>query len=69
MAEEVIALKVSLDAADSANSVRDLKKAIKELENAALEAGNKGDEALSRKYAAAAGAAKDKMADFKKEIQ
>ena len=69
MAEEVIALKVSLDAADSANSVRDLKKAIKELENAALEAGNKGDEALSRKYAAAAGAARDKMADFKKEIQ
>ena len=69
MAEEVIALKVSLDAADSANSVRDLKKAIKDLENAALEAGNKGDEALSRKYAAAAGAAKDKMADFKKEIQ
>ena len=68
MADEVIAIKISVDAADSANSVKDLKKAIKDLENAALSAGNAGDEALSRKYAAAAGAAKDKMADFKKEI-
>ncbi|MEI7668741.1 MAG: hypothetical protein WCJ33_01505, partial [Pseudomonadota bacterium] len=69
MADEVISLEIDVNVAESANSLKELKQSIKDLENAALKAGNAGDEALSRKYAAAAGAAKDKMADFKKEIQ
>jgi hypothetical protein len=64
-----IALEVKVNSGSSVNAVKDLKKEIKELESLSLQAGNAGNEALSRKYAAAAGAARDKMADFKKEIQ
>ena len=64
-----IALEVKVNSGSSVNAVKELKKEIKELESLSLQAGNAGNEALSRKYAAAAGAARDKMADFKKEIQ
>jgi len=64
-----IALEVKVNSGSSVNAVKDLKREIKELESLSLQAGNAGNEALSRKYAAAAGAARDKMADFKKEIQ
>ena len=64
-----IALEVKVNSGSSVNAVKDLKKEIKELESLSLQAGNAGNEALARKYASAAGAARDKMADFKKEIQ
>ena len=64
-----IALEVKVNSGSSVNAVKDLKKEIKDLESLSLQAGNAGNEALSRKYAAAAGAARDKMADFKKEIK
>jgi len=64
-----VALDIKVNSGTSVNSVKDLKAQIKELESAALAAGNAGDEALARKYAAAAGEAKDQLADFKNEIK
>lgn len=68
MADTVVALQINIDAAESASSVKELKQAIKELETAALKAADAGDEALANKYKAAAGAAKDKITDLKKEV-
>lgn len=64
-----VALDIKVNSGTSVNSVKDLKAQIKELESAALAAGNAGDEALARKYAIAAGEAKDQLADFKNEIK
>ena len=68
MADEVVSLELDVNVADGAKSVADLKKSIKDLQNAAFAAGEAGDEALSKKYIDAAGAAKDKIGDLKRAI-
>ena len=68
MAEEVV-ISIKTDASQSVNAVKDLKKEIKELESLSLQAAEAGDEALARRYANAAGAARDKLGDFKDEIK
>jgi hypothetical protein len=68
MADEIVSLEIDVEAAESANSIGELKRAIKELESAAIAAGNAGDEALAKKYQAAAAAARDKVSDFRKEV-
>ena len=65
---EDIALKVRLEAGESATSVKALKESILDLKNGALEAAAAGDEALAAKFTAAAAKAKDKVNDLNKEI-
>lgn len=64
-----VALEIKVNSGSSVNSVKDLKNEIKALESAALAAAKAGDDALARKYASAAGEAKDQLADFKNEIK
>lgn len=66
MAKE-IELKIKLDTAESANSLKDIKKSLKELKNAALEAGE-GSEAFN-KLTAAAGQLQDKLGDVNGTIK
>jgi hypothetical protein len=68
MAEEVV-IKFKTESGQSVNAVKDLKKEIRELESLSLQAAEAGDEALARRYANAAGEAKDKLSDFKEEIK
>lgn len=65
---EDVALKIRLDAAESAKSVSDLKKSIIDLKNGALEAAAAGNSALSAAYTQGAAKAKDKINDLNKEI-
>ena len=67
MAQE-IGLKIKIDAAESAQSVSELKKAIKDLTNEAIQAGQRGDTAMRSAYIKAAGEAKDKLQELNKEI-
>lgn len=62
MAEDKIQLDIIINTADSANSIGDIKKSIKELNNAALTvgAGGKGFDALTKKAADL----KDKLEDL-----
>lgn len=69
MADETIAISISVDAADSAKSVGDLKKSIKDLKNAALEAEAQGNKTLADAYVKAAGKATDKLGDLNKQVQ
>ncbi len=69
MADEKLEIDILINAADSAKSVKDLKQSIRDLENAAIEAGVSGNDNLAKKYAAAAGEAKDKIGDLKDEIR
>lgn len=64
-----VALDIKVNSGTSVNSVKDLKNEIRELESLSLQAAEAGDEALARKYANAAGQAKDKLSDFKEEIK
>jgi len=59
-----VALEIKVNSGSSVNSVKDLKNEIKALESAALAAAEAGDDALARKYASAAGEAKDQLADL-----
>lgn len=68
MAEEQIGIDLVINAAESANSVAELKKSITDLQSAAIAAGNAGDDALANKYIAAAGAARDKIGDLNEAI-
>lgn len=63
-----IALEVKVNSGSSVNAVKDLKKEIRDLESLSLQAAEAGDNALARKYSAAAGAAKDKISDLKAEV-
>lgn len=65
---EDIALKVRLEAGESATSLKALKQSIADLKNGALEAAAAGDQALAAKFTAAAAKAKDKVNDLNKEI-
>lgn len=70
MAEKkVVAIEVLIDASASAKTVGDLKKSIKDLQSAALQAGEAGDKALADQYIKAAGAAKDKINDLNQAIK
>lgn len=66
--EEQIGIDITINAAESAKSVSDLKKSIRDLESAALKAGAAGNEALADKYVKAAGAAKSKIVQLKDDI-
>ena len=63
-----IALEVKVNSGSSVNAVKDLKKEIRDLESLSLQAAEAGNNALARKYSAAAGAAKDKISDLKAEV-
>lgn len=67
MAQE-IGLKIKIDAAEGAQSVSELKKAIKDLTSEAIQAGQRGDTAMRSAYIKAAGEAKDKLQELNKEI-
>ena len=68
MADKTVTFELLIDASKSATSIGDIKKSIKDLSNAALEAGAAGNDALATKLTAAAGKAKDKIVDFKNEL-
>ena len=68
MADKTVTFELLIDASKSATSIGDIKKSIKDLSNAALEAGAAGNDALATKLTAAAGMAKDKIVDFKNEL-
>ena len=63
-----IALEVKVNSGSSVNAVKELKKEIRDLESLSLQAAEAGNNALARKYSAAAGAAKDKISDLKAEV-
>lgn len=68
MAEEQIGIDLLLNSGAAATSVRELKQSIRDLQSEALKAGAAGDDALAAKFTAAAGKARDRMADLNKEI-
>jgi len=68
MADESLEIDIKINAAESANSVSELKKSIRDLTSAAIAAGNAGDDALAQKYTIAAGQAKDKIGDLNQAI-
>ena len=68
MADEVVSLELDVNVADGAKSVADLKKNIKELKDAALQAGESGNTALAQKYTAAAAKARDRVNDLNKAV-
>ncbi len=65
MADESLEIDIKISAAEGANSVAELKKSIKDLQDAAVAAGNAGDDALASKYVNAAGQARDKIGDLR----
>lgn len=68
MADEQIGIDLLLNSGAAATSVRELKQSIRDLQSEALKAGAAGDDALAAKFTAAAGKARDRMADLNKEI-
>ena len=68
MADKTVTFELLIDASKSATSIGDIKKSIKDLSNAALEAGAAGNDALASKLTAAAGKAKDKIVGLKNEL-
>ncbi len=68
MADESLNIDIKIQAAAGANSVAELKKSIKDLQDAAVAAGNAGDDALASKYVNAAGQARDKIGDLNDAI-
>lgn len=68
MADEQIGIDLLLNSGAAATSVRELKQSIRDLQSEALKAGAAGDNALAAKFTAAAGKARDRMADLNKEI-
>lgn len=64
-----VVLEILIDASKSAQTVGELKKSIKDLQSAALKAGEQGNESLSNQYIKAAGAAKDKINDLNQAIK
>lgn len=69
MADEVISLDLLINQSESANSVAELKKSIKDLKNASIEAAAAGNEALANSYTKAAGAATDRIDDLNKKVK
>ena len=68
MADETIGIDIILNAGEAATSVKELRQNIKDLQAAALKAGAEGNDALASKFTAAAGKARDRVADLNKEI-
>ena len=68
MADETIGIDIILNAGEAATSVKELRQSIKDLQGAALKAGAEGNDALASKFTAAAGKARDRVADLNKEI-
>lgn len=68
MADESLEIDLKINASESAQSVKELKQSIKDLQDAAIAAGDSGDDALAQKYVNAAGAARDKMGDLNEAI-
>ncbi len=64
-----VSLEILVKAADGAKTVGELKKAMKDLQSAALEAGQNGSKALEKSYIDAAGKAKDKINDLNQAIK
>jgi outer membrane murein-binding lipoprotein Lpp len=63
---EEIKIKALIDAADSAKTIQELKKALKDLKSAAVEAGE-GSEAFNR-ITAAAGQVSDRVGDLNAQV-
>jgi hypothetical protein len=68
MADEV-AIKIKLDAAEGARSVKELKQSIRDLTGEAVAAGQRGDAAMRTAYINAAGKAKEQLRELNKEIK
>ena len=64
-----VSLEVLVQAAEGAKTVGELKKAMKELQTAALQAGNEGKAALEKSFIKAAAEAKDKIGDLNQAIK
>ena len=63
-----VGAKITIDAAAGAQTVGELKKAIKDLTSEAIKAGAAGDSNLRKAYVKAAGEAKDKLQELNREI-
>ncbi|MEI7802725.1 MAG: hypothetical protein WCI97_08795 [Bacteroidota bacterium] len=64
-----VVLEILIDASNSAKTVGELKKSIKDLQSAALTAGEQGNKSLADQYINAAGEAKDKINDLNQAIK
>ena len=69
MADKTVSLELKINATGAAQSVGDLKKSIKDLQSAALTAGEQGNKSLADQYIKAAGEAKDKINDLNQAIK
>ena len=68
MADSVISLEVLIENAEGAKTIGELKKSVKDLTNAALEAEKSGNKILSDQFITAAGKAKAELKDLKEKI-
>ncbi|CAB5229290.1 hypothetical protein UFOVP1551_27 [uncultured Caudovirales phage] len=66
MADKVVSFELLIDVSASAKTVGDLKKSIKDLKNAALEAGETSP--VGRKFLEAAGQASDRLSDMNAQV-
>ena len=69
MADKTVTFELLIDASKSAQTVGELKKSIKDLQSAALAAGEQGNKSLANQYIKAAGEAKDKINDLNQSIK
>jgi len=69
MADKTVTFELLIDASKSAQTVGELKKSIKDLQSAALAAGEQGNKSLADQYIKAAGEAKDKINDLNQSIK
>jgi len=69
MADKTVSFELLIDASKSAKSLGDLKKSIRDLKSAALEAEAAGDNNLANKLAESAAKATDRISDLNKKIQ
>lgn len=69
MADQTVSLDLLINAAQSAKSVAELQKSIRDLKDAAIEAGNNGNQALANKFTEAAGKATNQLKLLNQQIQ
>ena len=69
MAEETIGIDITIQAAEGAKTVKELRQSIDALQDAALEAGNAGNDAMANKFVSAAGKAKNKLNELGNSIK
>ena len=69
MADKTVTFELLIDASKSSQTVGELKESIKDLQSAALAAGEQGNKSLADQYIKAAGEAKDKINDLNQSIK